>query len=86
MTRLLPLYSSSGEVYAVFAPYTFTVLSVSVLLLNFIVIDLTVPEGVQTVLYVPEGADVTVNSVAYYQNGGYVGNTESVEIVEIDNY
>ena len=49
------------------------------------VIDLTVPEGVQTVLYVPEGADVTVNSVAYYQNGGYVGNAGFVDIIEIEN-
>ena len=49
------------------------------------VIDLTVPEGVQTVLYVPEGADVTVNSVAYYQNGGYVGNAGCVDIIEIEN-
>ncbi len=47
------------------------------------VIDLTVPEGAETVLYVPEGAVVTVNSEVYYQNGEYVGGSiGDVEIIE----
>ncbi len=47
-------------------------------------VELTIPKGVEAVLYVPEGADVTVNSKAYYQNGEYVkGNIAgSVEIIE----
>ena len=45
-------------------------------------VDLTVPEGMEVVLYVPEGADVTVNSETYYQNGEYVNRTGNVEIIE----
>lgn len=45
-------------------------------------VDLTVPKGMKAVLYVPEGADVTVNSETYYQNGEYVNRTGNVEIIE----
>ncbi len=45
------------------------------------IINLTLPEGMQTVLYVPDGAVVNVNSAVYYQNGEYanggtIGNVE----------
>ena len=45
-------------------------------------VNVTLPENTDAVLYVPEGAEVIVNSQLYYQNGEYVsGNTElSVEI------
>lgn len=48
------------------------------------IIDLTVPQGMKAVLYVPEGASVNINSKAYYMNGGYVNGDKavSVEIVE----
>ena len=42
-------------------------------------INLTVPQGMDAVLYVPKGASVTVNSVAYYENG------EPVNVVQLDN-
>ena len=46
-------------------------------------INLTIPEGMNVVLYVPTGAVVNVNSKAYYQNGEYI-NSEitNVEIVQ----
>ncbi len=44
------------------------------------VIDVTVPQGVNTVLYVPENAIVKVNSDVYYQNGEYVNGEGDVEI------
>ena len=40
-------------------------------------VDLTLPEGMNAVLYVPEGADVTINSAPYSQ-----GSMSNVEIVE----
>ena len=47
------------------------------------VINLTVPEGMKAVLYVPDNAVVKINSVAYYQNGKYTsGKVGNVEIVE----
>ncbi len=46
-------------------------------------IDITLPQNMDTVLYVPAGADVKINSVLYYQNGEYVnGNLQNVEIIE----
>ena len=50
---------------------------------NYIV-NLTLPQGMKAVLYVPDGAEVSINSELYYQNGGYVNNNISgnVEIVE----
>ena len=49
------------------------------------VIDLNVPQGMKTVLYVPENAVVKINSEVYYQNGGYVNGDETgnIEIAEI---
>ena len=53
------------------------------------IIDLTLPEGLKVVLYVPKGAVVNINSEPFYQNGEYVnGNKKgNVEIVEkaLDN-
>ncbi len=52
------------------------------------VIDLTLPEDVIAVFYVPENATVNINSVLYYQNGEYLNEKfGDVEIVEkaIDN-
>ena len=47
------------------------------------VINITLPQDMKAVLYIPTGATVNINSVPYYQNGEYV-NTESdnVEIIE----
>ena len=46
-------------------------------------IEVMLPEDMKAVLYVPEGADVTVNSKAYYQKGEYADSTEgNVEILE----
>ena len=47
-------------------------------------VELTLPKDMKTVLYVPEGATVNINSEAYYKNSEYVNgdrNTE-IEIVE----
>ncbi|MBQ1996624.1 MAG: glycoside hydrolase, partial [Clostridia bacterium] len=48
------------------------------------IINVTLPENMKTVLYIPEGAEVSINSELYYQNSEYInGNyTDSVEIVE----
>ncbi len=47
------------------------------------VVNLTLPQDVKAVFYVPENAIVSINSVLYYQNGEYVnGETGNVEIVE----
>ena len=47
------------------------------------IIDLTLPEGVKTDLYVPDGATVNVNSELYYSNGEYAGGKASgVEVFE----
>ncbi len=45
------------------------------------VIDLTVPQDMRVILYVPEGAEVNINSELYYQNGGYVNGEKAVEII-----
>jgi hypothetical protein len=47
------------------------------------IINLTLPEGMNTVLYAPTNAVVYVNSQVYYQNGKYAnGEIANVEIVE----
>ena len=48
-------------------------------------VDLTVPQGLKAVLYVPDGAVVNINSELYYINGEYVnGNSPGdVEIVNL---
>ena len=49
---------------------------------NYIV-NLTLPQDMSAVLYVPTGAVVNINSKVYYQNGEYVnGEIVNVEIVE----
>ena len=46
-------------------------------------INLTIPQGMKAVLYVPDNAVVKINSVAYYQNGKYTsGKMGNVEIVK----
>ena len=51
--------------------------------LNGYVIDLTLPQDMKTVLYVPVGAVVNINSEVYYKNGEYINETLcNVEIVE----
>ena len=52
------------------------------------VINLTIPQDMKAVLYVPTGAVVNINSQVYYQNGEYVnGEIGEIEIVEkaLDN-
>ncbi len=46
------------------------------------IIDLTLPEDMKAVLYVPDGASVNINSESYYRNGEYVNGDRngSVEI------
>ncbi len=46
-------------------------------------VSLTLPKGMKAILYVPEGASVSVNSKEYYSNGNYVkgGKAGAVEIV-----
>ncbi len=48
------------------------------------IIDLTLPQDIKTVLYVPTGATVNINSELFYQNGEYVNGEKNcdVEIVE----
>ena len=46
------------------------------------VIDVTAPEDVETVLYVPDNAAVNINSQPCYQNGEYV-NCDTIGKVEI---
>ncbi len=47
-------------------------------------INLTLPQGMSAVLYVPKGATVNINSAVYYQNGEYVNSDKNgaAEIVE----
>ena len=48
------------------------------------IINLTLPQDMNAVLYVPTGATVNINSKAYYQNGKYVnGGIGNIEIMEI---
>ena len=47
------------------------------------IINLTLPQDMKAVLYVPGNAEVIVNSEAYFTNGEYVnGNADNVEITE----
>ena len=47
------------------------------------IINLTLPQDMKAVIYVPSGATVNINSDAYHQNGKYVnGEIGNVEIVE----
>jgi len=48
------------------------------------IIDLTLPQDMNAVLYVPKGATVNINSKAFYQNGKYVNDnsTEKIEIIK----
>ena len=46
-------------------------------------VDLNLPKDIKTVLYVPTGAAVNINSEAYYHNGEYINdNKDTVKIVE----
>ncbi|MBR5438240.1 MAG: alpha-L-rhamnosidase N-terminal domain-containing protein [Clostridia bacterium] len=46
-------------------------------------VNLTVPEAMEALVYIPEGATVNINSQPYYQNGEYVsGEAGAVEIAE----
>ena len=48
------------------------------------VINLTLPQNIKAVLYVPENAVVNINSTPYYQNGEYVNSeNNNIEIIEI---
>ncbi len=50
---------------------------------NKFIIELTLPQEIKTVLYVPTGATVKINSEVHYKNGEYVnGEISNVEIVE----
>ncbi|MBR3809808.1 MAG: alpha-L-rhamnosidase N-terminal domain-containing protein [Clostridia bacterium] len=47
------------------------------------IINLTLPQDMNAVLYVPDGATVNINSKSYYQNSEYVNSENGkVEIVE----
>ena len=48
------------------------------------IINLTLPKALKTVLYVPKGAVVNINSESFYKNGEYVNGNKKcdVEIVE----
>jgi hypothetical protein len=51
------------------------------------IVNVTFPQNMKAVLYVPANALVNINSAVYYQNGEYVngGNTD-VEITEKEIY
>ncbi len=44
------------------------------------VVDLSVPQGVKAVLYVPAGAEVSINSEPFYKNGEYVSSGMNADI------
>ncbi|MBO5290437.1 MAG: alpha-L-rhamnosidase N-terminal domain-containing protein [Clostridia bacterium] len=48
------------------------------------VVELNIPQGLDTVLYVPTGATVKINSELFYKNGEYVAEKDNsnVEIIE----
>ena len=54
------------------------------------IINLSVPQDLNAVLYVPEGAEVNINSQPFYQNGKYLSGdkTRNIEIIEkaLNNY
>lgn len=43
-------------------------------------VDLTLPQGMKAVLYVPENAVVNINSEPFYRNGEYVNGNETCDI------
>ncbi len=45
-------------------------------------VDLTIPEGMKAVLYIPEGAYVSINSAPFYNGGEYI-NSSAAETIEI---
>ena len=48
------------------------------------VVELNIPQGMDTVLYVPTGATVKINSELFYKNGEYVADKDNsnVEVIE----
>ena len=48
------------------------------------IINLTLPEGIKTVLYVPDNAVVNINSETFYQNGDYVNGDKNVDVKIIE--
>ena len=46
------------------------------------IVDLALAQDTDTVLYIPEGAVVNINSELYYKNGEYVNKDGNVEIIE----
>ena len=44
------------------------------------IINLTLPQGLKTVLYVPKGAAVNVNSEVYYRNGEYADSSQTCDV------
>ncbi len=47
------------------------------------IINITLPEDMKAVIYIPEGAVINVNSSVYYKNGEYVnGEAGNVEIIK----
>ena len=48
------------------------------------VVSLSLPKDMKAVLYIPDGADVKINSEIYYQNGSYANSVAAgnVEIIE----
>ena len=48
------------------------------------VVELNIPQGLDTVLYVPTGATVKINSELFYKNGEYVADKDNsnVEVIE----
>jgi hypothetical protein len=47
---------------------------------NIYSVDLSLPQRIKTVVYIPKGADVTVNSDLIYSNGEYVNNIAASDI------
>ena len=46
-------------------------------------VNLTIPDGMKAVLYIPEGAYVSINSVPFYNGGEYINSSfaEAIEII-----
>ena len=47
------------------------------------IINITLPEDIQAEIYIPENAEVYINSEIYYQDGQYVNNNSINNIVFI---
>ena len=47
-------------------------------------VNLTVPQGMNAVLYVPDGASVNINSELYFRNGNYLNTDKSVNVEIIE--